>query len=194
MTPVLTWSAWEPYDRLTWWLEVAPIFLGFIALYTAQQSKSWRFCRFTLWMIGLHMIILAVGGHYTYARVPIGDWASELFGFERNHYDRIGHLAQGLFPAIICREIFVRLNVIRKRGWRSFCIISICLAISACYELLEYSAALVCGMAANSFLGTQGDPWDTQNDMLIALLGAIIAVTLMRWPHDRSMARMEQSA
>jgi len=191
--PVLAWSAWDPHDRLTWWLEVIPVFAGFCALYTAQLWKSWHFSAFALWLIGIHMVILMVGGHYTYARVPLGDWASEIFGFERNHYDRLGHLAQGMIPAILCREVFIRLNIVRKRGWRSICIIFFCLAISAIYELIEYGAALCSEEAAQSFLGTQGDPWDTQNDMALALVGAIVAVTLLRWPHDRSMARLSQS-
>ena len=189
IAPVFAWSAWNPYDRLTWWLEVAPVIAGFIALYSAQISKSWTFSRFAMWMIGIHMVILIIGGHYTYARVPIGNWLAETFDMERNHYDRLGHLAQGLVPAVICREIFIRLQIIAKRSWRSFCVVSVCLAISATYELLEYAAALISADAAQSFLGTQGDHWDTQNDMFIALLGALIAVTLLRRTHDKSMKR-----
>jgi len=189
IAPVFAWSAWNPYDRLTWWLEVAPVIAGFIALYSAQISKSWTFSRFAMWMIGIHMVILIIGGHYTYARVPIGNWLAETFDMERNHYDRLGHLAQGLVPAVICREIFIRLQIIAKRGWRSFCVVSVCLAISATYELLEYAAALISADAAQSFLGTQGDHWDTQNDMFIALLGALITVTLLRRTHHKSMKK-----
>lgn len=190
MLPVVAWSAWEPYDRLTWWLEVSPVFIGFIAIFIAH-SKNWRFTNLSLVLLGLHMIVLTVGGHYTYARVPIGAWAQETFDFSRNHYDRLGHLFQGFTPAILCREVFVRNRVVQKRGWLAFLVVCFCMAVSAIYELLEWAAALVSAEAAESFLGTQGDVWDTQIDMFCALIGATTAVILLRIPHDRAMARMD---
>lgn len=191
--PVLAWSAWQPYDTLTWWLEVAPVFIGFAALFIAQKRHDWRLSNMALILIGIHMIILIVGGHYTYARVPLGDWAAETFHHSRNHYDRLGHLAQGLVPAVICREIFIRLHVFSKRGWLGFCVVSVCLAISATYELIEWAAALLSAEAAASFLGTQGDHWDTQNDMFLAGIGALISVLLLPRIHDRSIARLERA-
>ena len=136
------------------------------------------------------MIVLMVGGRYTYALVPIGDWFKDTFDLARNHYDRLGHLMQGLVPAIACREIFIRNHVIAKRGWLSFCVISVCMAISAIYELIEWAAALVSAEASAAFLGTQGDNWDTQNDMFLALIGASAAFILLRIPHDKSMGKV----
>jgi len=189
--PVLAWSAWRPFDLTTWWLEVAPVFLGFAALFVAGHQGA-RLSTFVLGWIALHMVVLIVGGHYTYARVPLGEWARQAFGFERNHYDRIGHLLQGLVPALVTREIFIRQAVIARRGWRNFCIVCICLAISAVYELLEWAAALVSAEAAESFLGTQGDHWDTQSDLFCALIGALAALLLLHAPHDRSIARLDR--
>jgi putative membrane protein len=190
ITPVIAWSAWCPYDRLTWWLEVTPVFLGCIALFIAQAKTGWRFSNLAMVLIALHMIVLLVGGHYTYARVPAGDWLGGLMGWERNHYDRLGHIMQGLVPAIVCREIFLRIRVIAHRGWLGFCVVSVCLAISATYELLEWAAALVSVEASASFLGTQGDGWDTQWDMFMAGVGALGAVFLLSRIHDRSMKRL----
>lgn len=187
--PILVWSGVNPHDRTTWWLEVAPVFLGFIAILIAQV-KGWRLSDFTLVLIALHMIVLIVGGHYTYALVPLGDWAKEAFHLSRNHYDRLGHLMQGLVPAIICREIFIRNRVIAKRGWMAFCVISVCMAISAIYELIEWAAALVSAEASAAFLGTQGDNWDTQWDMFLALVGSSAAIILLRTPHDRSIGKL----
>jgi len=186
MLPVLAWSGWHPHDRTTWWLEVAPVFIGFIALFIAQ-AKGWRLSHFALVFIGLHMAVLLVGGKYTYALVPAGEWVKETLGLTRNHYDRIGHIMQGLVPAIVCREIFIRNSVVAKRGWLGFLIVCFCMAVSAVYELLEWAAALISIEASESFLGTQGDNWDTQNDMFCALIGAVFAVILLRVPHDRSM-------
>lgn len=192
IAPVLAWSAWEPYDRLTWWLETAPVFLGFAALFIAQ-SRGWRFTELVTLLIGLHMALLAVGGHYTYARVPAGNWVSDWFGWQRNHYDRLGHLMQGFVPAMVCREIFVRIRVIAHRGWLGFCVVCVALAISASYELLEWAAALLSEEAAESFLGTQGDGWDTQWDMFLALCGALCAVLVMTRLHDRALRRPARS-
>lgn len=187
--PVLIWSAIHPYDRLTWWLEVAPVFGGFIALFMVQR-KNWTFCNLSLWLIGIHMIVLIIGGHYTYARVPMGDWAKETFDLSRNHYDRLGHILQGLTPAILCREVFIREGIVTKRGWSSVLTVSLCMAISAIYELIEWAAALLSAEAAESFLGTQGDNWDTQIDMFCALIGATAAVTFLRFFHNRSMRKL----
>ena len=193
ISPVVAWSAWQPYDRPTWWMEVVPVFLGFIGLFIAQ-SKGWRFSNFALWLIVFHMLVLLVGGHYTYARVPAGDWVSKMLGLTRNHYDRLGHVTQGLVPAIICREIFLRTGVLARRGWLGFCVISFCLALSAVYELVEWLAAVISAEAAESFLGTQGDAWDTQWDMFLAGCGATAAlVFLSRW-HDLSMKQLGNSA
>jgi putative membrane protein len=166
------------------------VFLGFIALFIAQGKSGWRFSNMALVLLAIHMVILIVGGHYTYARVPLGNWAAETFHFSRNHYDRLGHFAQGLVPAILCREIFIRLRVIAHRGWLGFCVVSVCLAISATYELVEWAAALVSAEAAEAFLGTQGDGWDTQSDMFLAGIGALVAVLLLPRIHNRSMERL----
>jgi len=194
VAPVIAWSAWRPFDRPTWWMEVIPVFLGFIALFMAQARSGWRFSTLAMVLIGCHMIVLLVGGHYTYARVPLGDWAGGLLGFERNHYDRLGHLVQGFVPAILCREIFVRVGVIGRRGWLGFCVVSVCLAISATYELIEWAAAMVSEEAAESFLGTQGDGWDSQWDMFLAGIGAVSALVLLSRRHDRSMGHGRQAA
>lgn len=188
--PVIAWSAWQPYDWTTWWLEVLPVFLGFIALFMAGRH-GWRFSSFVMVWIALHMIVLLVGGHYTYARVPLGDWVGDLFGLQRNHYDRLGHIMQGLVPALVCREIFQRLRVINRRGWLAFCVVCVALAISATYELIEWAAALVSAEAAESFLGTQGDDWDTQWDMFLALNGALFAVLVLARAHDHSIHKLD---
>ena len=189
ITPFIAWSAWQPYDRLTWWMEVIPVFIGFIALFIASR-KGWHFSPFVMGWIALHMIILLVGGHYTYARVPLGDWVSEMLGWQRNHYDRLGHIMQGLVPALVCREIFKRIRVVTHHGWLAFCVISVALAISATYELIEWAAALISAEAAESFLGTQGDSWDTQWDMFLALLGGLFSVFVLARVHDRSMRKL----
>lgn len=192
ISPWIAWSAWQPFDRPTWWMEVAPVFLGFIALLIAQ-SKGWRFSNLSLSLIGFHMIVLLIGGHYTYALVPLGDWVSAFFGADRNHYDRLGHLTQGFVPAIVCREIFVRTGVLARRGWLGFCVMSFCLAFSATYELIEWLAALISAEASESFLGTQGDVWDTQWDMFLAGVGALSALAFLSRAHDRSIAGLEKS-
>lgn len=182
---VTAWSGWQPYDRFTWWLEVSPTLAG-VAILIATYRR-FRFTTICYALIAVHMCVLCVGGHYTYARVPAFDWLRPIFGWERNHYDRLGHLMQGFVPAIIAREILVRFDVIRKTKWRPFLIISICLAISAFYELLEWWAALIGGSAADDFLGSQGDVWDTQSDMCLALLGASGALLFLSYFHDRAL-------
>lgn len=190
--PWILWSAWRPYDRLTWWLEVIPVFIGYVALFIGER-KGWRFSNFVLVWLGLHMVLLLVGGHYTYALTPLGDWMKDWFGFTRNHYDRIGHLFQGIVPALVCRELLVRNRVFARRGWLNFTVISFCMGFSACYELVEWAAALVSAEAAESFLGTQGDGWDTQMDMFLAGVGSLISLFLQKPLHDRSITSVSES-
>jgi putative membrane protein len=146
------------------------------------------------WLILIHSIILMVGGHYTYAEVPAGDWVRDLTGGERNNYDKLGHLAQGFIPAIVVREILVRNYVVAKRSWLAVIVVSICLAFSAFYELIEWWVALLSAEAAESFLGTQGYVWDTQSDMFLALLGAVIALLMLSRIHDRQIRELVQYA
>jgi len=183
---VLLWSAWKPHDYPTWWLEVLPALITLAVLIFTR--KRFPFTPLAYVLILLHAIILMAGGHYTYAEVPLGDWLREVTGGTRNNYDKLGHLAQGFVPAIVAREILIRNHVLARRGWLAFMVISICLAISALYELIEWWVALFSGEAAESFLGTQGYIWDTQSDMFLALTGACCAVVfLSRW-HDRQLA------
>src|SRR5688572_15583302 len=185
---VTAWSGWQPYDRFTWWLEVSPVFAG-VAILLATYHR-FRFTTLGYALIALHMCVLCVGGHYTYARVSAFDWLRPLFSWERNHYDRLGHLMQGFVPAIIAREVLIRLEVISRKKWLPFLVVSICLAISAFYELLEWWAALIGGSAADEFLGSQGDVWDTQSDMCLALIGASGALLLLSYFHDRALGKI----
>ena len=180
-------SGISPSDRLTWVLEVLPVVIAAPVLIV-----SWS--RFPLTgllyrLLFVHGLILMLGGHYTYAEVPAGFWVQDLFDLERNHYDRVGHLAQGFVPAILARELLGRLSPLGGSRWLPFLVVSVCLAFSAFYELLEWWAAVFLGQSAEAFLGTQGDVWDTQWDMFLALLGAIAAVALLSRVHDRSLAR-----
>jgi putative membrane protein len=185
---VLAWSAWQPHDYPTWWLEVSPALLALAMLVATRQR--FPLTPLSYWLILLHAIVLMVGGHYTYAEVPAGDWLRDLVGGERNNYDKLGHFMQGFVPAIVAREILVRLRVVVRPGWLGFIVVCICLAISAAYELVEWWVALLSSEAAESFLGTQGYVWDTQSDMFFALFGATIALALLaRW-HDRQLARV----
>ena len=178
---VLAWSAVRPHDTFTWFMEVAPILIGGPLLIATYRRFPLTPLLYRL--IFGHAVILMVGGHYTYAEVPFGFWMRDAFGFSRNHYDRIGHFAQGFVPAILAREILVRRGVVRPGGWLFFLVTCVCLAFSAFYELIEWWTAVLTGSAATAFLGTQGDPWDTQEDMAMALLGAATAVLTMRsWP------------
>ncbi len=185
---VLAWSAWNPHDFPTWWLEVLPALIALIVLFLTRQR--FPLTSLAYWLILLHSVILMVGGHYTYAEVPLGDWLSEWSGGSRNNYDKLGHLAQGFIPAIVVREVLVRKSVVAIRGWLSFIVVSICLAISALYELIEWWVALLSGEAADAFLGTQGYVWDTQSDMLLAFLGAIAALLVFSALHDRQIGRL----
>ena len=181
----LGWSAWKPHDYPTWWLEVAPALVALIVLFLTR--KRFPLTPLAYWLILIHSVILMVGGHYTYAEVPLGDWVRDLSGGNRNNYDKLGHLAQGFIPAIVVREVLVRNQVLAKRSWLGVIVVSICLAFSAFYELIEWWVALLSAEAAESFLGTQGYVWDTQSDMLLALLGAIIALALLSRLHDRQL-------
>ena len=185
---VLAWSGWQPHDYPTWWLEVLPALIALIVLFLTR--KRFPLTPLAYWLILLHSIILMVGGHYTYAEVPLGDWLSEWSGGSRNNYDKLGHLAQGFIPAIVVREVLVRNSVVAVRGWLPFIVVSICLAISALYELIEWWVALLSGEAADAFLGTQGYVWDTQSDMLLAFLGAIAALLVFSALHDRQIGRL----
>jgi putative membrane protein len=187
---VLVWSGVSPAERGTWWLEVAPVLIGAPILVAT-------FARFPLSplvyrLLFVHAIILMVGGHYTYARVPVGFWVQELLDLSRNPYDRLGHLAQGFVPAILAREILLRLSPLRRGAWLFFLVVCVCLAFSALYELIEWWAALIGGDSAESFLGTQGDEWDTQWDMFLALVGSIAALTGLARAHDRSLGAVAQ--
>lgn len=181
----LLWSAIAPHDRFTWWLEVFPALGAALALAFTRRRHPLTPLLYGLLL--LHCIVLMVGGHYTYANVPLFEWIKPVFGFERNHYDRLGHLMQGFVPAILAREILLRNRVIPRGGWLWLYVISVCLAFSALYELLEWQVAFWTGQAAEAFLGTQGDPWDTQSDMACALIGAVTALTLLGRLHDRQL-------
>lgn len=184
------WSAIEPRDRPTWYLEVFPVIIGVVVL--AATYHSFRLTSLLYVLILLHCIVLLVGGHYTYAEVPLFNEMKSVFGFERNNYDKIGHIMQGFVPAMIARELIIRLDIIRGRYWRDFFIICFCLALSALYELLEWWVALVSEQAAEAFLGTQGYEWDTQSDMGYALTGAVAALVLLSKLHDRQLKELLQ--
>lgn len=182
---VLIWSGIGPHDYPTWLLEVAPALIAAAVLWFTRER--FPLTRLTYILILIHCIILIVGGHYTYAEVPLGDWIRDAFDQSRNDYDKLGHFAQGFIPAIVAREILIRKKVVNYPGWRDFLIVCVCLAISALYELIEWWVALLSAEAADAFLGTQGYEWDTQSDMWFALLGAVAALVLLsRW-HDRQL-------
>ena len=182
---VLLWSGIQPYDYLTWALEVSPAVIASGILLATR--KSFPLTPLVYVLILAHCIILMVGGHYTYALVPAGDWMQEWLGTSRNDYDKLGHLAQGFVPALVAREILLRKQVVPDSRWRNFFIVCFCLAFSAFYELIEWWVALLSDEAADSFLGTQGYVWDTQSDMMWALSGAIAALVLLgRW-HDKQL-------
>lgn len=179
------WSGVRPHDTFTWLLEVLPVIIGLPILLLTY--RRFPFSRLAYGLMLLHAVILMVGGHYTYAEMPIFNWLRHTFELDRNYYDRLGHIAQGFIPAIVAREILLRLSPLRPGKWLAFIVISICLAISAVYEILEWWVALASGSEATAFLATQGDVWDTQWDMLLCLLGAIASLVLLsRW-HDRSL-------
>ncbi len=187
LAAVLVWSGIAPHDRFTWFLEVAPVLIGVPILIYVRPT--FRFTRLVYTLLCIHAIILMVGGKYTYAEVPLGFRLQDLFGFARNHYDRIGHFAQGFIPAMLAREILIRRSPLRGSRWLPFVVVCFCLAFSALYELIEFWTALSTGEAAEAFLGTQGDVWDTQWDMQMALLGAVVALAALTRVHDRELTR-----
>ncbi len=181
-------SGVHPEDRTTWILEVAPIFLGVPLLIATYRRFPLTPLLYRL--IFLHSLILILGGHYTYAKVPLGFWVQDLMGFARNHYDRLGHFAQGFVPALLAREILIRKSPLRPGGWLFFLVTCVCLAFSATYEFIEWWSAVLGGSAADAFLGTQGDVWDTQWDMFLALIGALTAQVTLARVQDRQMAEL----
>ena len=182
---VLTWSAIDPHDYPTWWLEVLPALIGAGLIWYTRET--FPLTRLVYVLILLHCIVLMVGGHYTYAEVPLFDWIGEQLNHTRNNYDKLGHFVQGFIPAMVAREIVIRLQVFNSDRWRDFFIVCFCLGFSAFYELIEWWVALLSEEAAESFLGTQGYTWDTQSDMGWALFGAILALIVLRHLHDKQL-------
>jgi putative membrane protein len=186
---LLAWSGLRPHDYFTWLLETAPIFIGVPVLIATRRRLPLTPLAYRL--IFVHALILMAGGHYTYAEVPLGYWVKDALGLARNDYDRLGHFAQGFVPAILAREILLRRTPLRRGGWLFFLVTCVCLAISACYELVEWWTAVATGEAATAFLGTQGDPWDTQWDMFTALIGALAAQLTLARVHDRELSALD---
>jgi len=186
---VLIWSGIHPKDQLTWFLEVSPALIGVVVMVISY--KSFRLTPLLYIFILVHSVILMIGGHYTYAEVPLFDYFKEWFGFARNNYDKLGHLAQGFVPALIAREIIIRKNIIPRPVWQFFFIVCFCLALSAFYELIEWWAAIAVGEEdAEAFLAIQGDVWDTQSDMGLALFGAIFSLLTLSKLHDKQLSRL----
>lgn len=183
---VFVWSAIAPKDRLTWWLEVAPVLVA--APLLLASYPRFPLTKLLYRLVFLHALVLMIGGHYTYAEVPAGFWLQDWLGLSRNHYDRLGHVMQGLVPALIAREILARRSPLSGSRWLGFLAGCVALAFSAFYELLEWWAALVWGSSAHQFLAMQGDVWDTQWDMFLALCGAVAALALLSRSHDRQLA------
>jgi putative membrane protein len=189
---VFTWSAIHPYDGFTWFLEVVPAIAGLLVLIVTYKKFPLSSLLYVL--ILLHAIILMVGGHYTYAEVPLFNWLRDAFDLDRNYYDRVGHFVQGFVPAMIAREILLRKQVVKQGPWLFFIICCICLSISAFYELIEWWVAIGTGAAAEAFLGTQGDSWDTQWDMFVALIGSICAQFFLKNWHNKALLKLESES
>lgn len=185
---VLIWSGINPKDYLTWVLETAPAMIAFIILMVTRQR--FQLTGLAYGLILVLSLILMIGGHYTYAEVPLFGWFKESFNLDRNNFDKIAHFAQGFVPAIIAREIIIRNHVVTNTSWLNFFVICICLAISAFYELIEWCVAIVSNEAAEAFLGTQGYIWDTQSDMAYALVGAMVALVTLNQIHDRQISNL----
>jgi len=185
---IFIWSALAPKDLMTWFMEVAPALIAYAVLLWSR--KHFPLTPMLYLLILLHTIILMVGGHYTYAEVPLFDWLAQISGGERNNFDKLGHLAQGFVPALVARELLLRWKIINGRGWLNFIIVCICLAISAFYELIEWWVAALSDEGAEAFLGTQGYVWDTQSDMLMALIGAILALLTLSRLHDKQLSNI----
>jgi putative membrane protein len=186
---VFIWSVIQPKDYFTWLLEVAPVLIGLPLVWVFR--KSFPLSALVLALLTVHAVILMVGGHYTYAEVPFFNWLRDYFHLDRNYYDRVGHFAQGFVPAMVAREILIRKQVLQDKRWLLFLVTCICLSISACYELIEWWVAVLSGTQAEAFLGTQGDVWDTQWDMCLALIGALVAQISLAKYHHRSMSVLE---
>lgn len=185
---VLVWSGIGPHDRFTWLLEILPGLIGLAVL--GATSRSFPLTRLTYLLIAIHIVILCVGGHYTYAKVPAFDWIAEALGRSRNDYDKVGHFWQGFGPAIVAREVLLRTSPLRPGKWLFFLVLCFALAVSAAYELIEWWVAVLSGEAADAFLGTQGDVWDTQKDMFTCGLGATLALALLSALHERQLAEI----
>jgi putative membrane protein len=183
----LAWSGFRPHDRFTWFLEVVPALIGGGVLLLTY--KKFPFTRLVYLLMFLHAVVLMVGGKYTYAEMPLFNWLRDAFGLARNYYDRLGHFMQGFVPAMIAREIFVRKSPVKSGGWLFFVTVCFCLAFSASYELFEWAVARATGEAADAFLGTQGDVWDTQWDMFLCVIGALTSLGLLSAAHDRALRR-----
>jgi putative membrane protein len=177
-----------PRDRLTWWMEVAPVLIAIPLL--VVSARRFPLTPLLYGLVFVHALILMLGGHYTYAEVPLGFWMQDWFGFTRNHYDRIGHLAQGFVPAILAREILLRRTPLRQGGWLFALVTSVCLAFSAFYELIEWWSAVFMGDGSDAFLGSQGDVWDAQWDMFLCLIGALSSQVLLARLHDRQLSQL----
>lgn len=187
---VLIWSGINPKENFTWFLEVLPAIIGIIIL--AFTHKNFPLTPLLYWLILFHCIVLMVGGHYTYAEVPLFDWLKDSFDLSRNNYDKVGHFTQGFVPAIIARELFIRKNVVNGLWWRRYLVVSVCLAFSAFYELIEWFVAIMSAEDAVAFLGTQGYVWDTQSDMGWALIGSIVALIVLSKFHDGQIAKLNK--
>jgi len=185
---VAIWSFINPHDRFTWWLEAFPVCIGLPILIVSHEK--YKLTPLLYVFLFLHAVLLLVGAHYTYEKVPLGDWARDYFHFSRNHYDRLGHFMQGLVPALLARELLLRTSPLRPGKWMFALIVFSCLGISALYELLEWVTAVSQGDAADAFLGTQGDPWDTQEDMATALVGAVMGLLLFSGLQDRFLKNL----
>ncbi len=188
---LLAWSAIRPKDYFTWALEVIPALVGCIVLILTY--RKFRFTDFVYTLILIHCAILFVGGHYTYAEVPLFTWLGHIVGMARNNYDKLGHFAQGFVPSLIARELLLRLKIVNSRGWTGFFVVCIALAISAGYEFIEWWTAILTGESAEAFLGTQGYEWDTQSDMLWALIGSVSGVLFLSRYHDITIREIEDN-
>ena len=188
---VLVWSLVNCHDLFTWFLEVVPALIAVPILIRLYPRV--RFTNLVYTLIAIHAAILMIGGHYTYAKMPVFDWIKDAFHLDRNYYDRLGHFAQGFVPAIVAREVLLRFSPLRRGKLLTVLVLSLCMAISALYELVEFAAAKASGSAADAFLGTQGDPWDTQWDMTFCLIGAVSALLLMSHLHDRALAKFDSA-
>lgn len=184
-------SGIQPHDYFTWLLEVFPAIIGLIVL--LLTFKKFKFSDLTYFLILAHCYILFIGGHYTYAEVPLFDWIKDTFEQSRNNYDKVGHFAQGFVPAMIVRELFVRKEIVKQGSWLSFLTVCVCIAISVFYEFLEWLVAIIIGESADSFLGTQGYIWDTQSDMLYATIGAMCMVLFISKIQDKQIEKMKST-